>query len=161
MDHFSLIYGDVAGLNTKIKDKPIRREHKKDKTKAKAATDKFEEVKEEEKAKSKGELVDDLLQSNPKQLKDLNKRKKKAMRKANGEVWVDETLEEWAEGDFRIFCGNLGNEVSDEILANAFKKYGSFSKAKVIKDKKTLKSKGFGFVSLLNVDDYIRAMREM
>jgi len=51
--------------------------------------------------------------------------------------------------------------VTDEVLANAFKKYGSFVKAKVVRDKRTLKSKGFGFVSLMNQDDYIRAMREM
>ena len=51
--------------------------------------------------------------------------------------------------------------MSDEVLANAFKKYTSFCKAKVVRDKKTLKSKGFGFVSILNVDDYVRAMREM
>ena len=55
----------------------------------------------------------------------------------------------------------MGNEVTDEVLANAFKKYASFSKARVIRDKKTLKSKGFGFVSILKVDDYIKAMREM
>ena len=91
----------------------------------------------------------------------LNKRKKKTIRKGGQQVWVDETLEEWAENDFRIFCGNMGNEVTDEVLANAFKKYASFAKAKVIRDKKTMKSKGFGFVSLLKVDDYIKAMREM
>ena len=55
----------------------------------------------------------------------------------------------------------MGNEVNDETLANAFKKYPSFCRAKVVRDKKTLKSKGFGFVSLTNVDDYIKAMREM
>lgn len=55
----------------------------------------------------------------------------------------------------------MGNEVNDEVLTNAFKKYESFSKAKVIRDKKTMKSKGFGFVSILKVDDYIKAMREM
>lgn len=55
----------------------------------------------------------------------------------------------------------MGNEVNDDVLANAFKKYTSFAKAKVVRDRKTLKSKGFGFVSLTNVDDYIRAMREM
>ena len=47
------------------------------------------------------------------------------------------------------------------MLANAFKKYPSFAKAKVVRDKKTLKSKGFGFVSLMSQDDYIKAMREM
>jgi RNA recognition motif-containing protein len=55
----------------------------------------------------------------------------------------------------------MGNEVNDEVLSNAFKKYPSFFKAKIVKDKRTLKSKGFGFVSLTNVDDYIKAMREM
>ena len=94
-------------------------------------------------------------------LKNLNKRKKKTLRKAADQAWVDPSMEDWNENDFRIFCGNMGNEVSDEVLANAFKKYPSFSRAKVVRDKKTLKSKGFGFVSLLNVDDYIRAMREM
>ena len=83
------------------------------------------------------------------------------MRKAAGKVWEDTTLEEWPENDYRIFCGDLGNEVNDDVLANAFKKYPSFVKARVIRDKKTLKSKGFGFVSLLNQDDYIRAMKEM
>ncbi len=67
----------------------------------------------------------------------------------------------WPENDFRIFCGNMGNEVNDEVLSNAFKKYPSFFKARVVRCKKTLKSKGFGFVSLTNVDDYIKAMREM
>lgn len=51
--------------------------------------------------------------------------------------------------------------MNDDVLANAFKKYPSFFKARVVKDKRTLKSKGFGFVSLTNVDDYIKAMREM
>lgn len=55
----------------------------------------------------------------------------------------------------------MGNEVNDEVLANSFKKYPSFFKARVVRDKRTLKSKGFGFVSLTNVDDYIKAMREM
>ena len=83
------------------------------------------------------------------------------MRKAAGKVWEDPTLDEWPENDYRIFCGDIGNEVNDDILANAFKKYPSFVKAKVVRDKKTLKSKGFGFVSIMNQDDYVRAMREM
>ena len=70
-------------------------------------------------------------------------------------------MEEWPDNDYRIFCGDLGNEVNDDVLANAFKKYPSFVKARVIRDKKTLKSKGFGFVSILNQDDYVRAMKEM
>jgi RNA recognition motif-containing protein len=90
-----------------------------------------------------------------------NKRKKKCLRKAAGKVWEDETLEDWPENDYRIFCGDLGNEVNDEVLGNAFKKYASFAKAKVIRDRKTLKSRGFGFISVTNMDDYIKLMREM
>ena len=88
-------------------------------------------------------------------------RDKKVMRKAAGKVWEDATLEEWPDNDYRIFCGDLGNEVTDEVLANAFKKYPSFAKSKIVRDKRTLKSKGFGFVSIINQDDYIRAMKEM
>jgi hypothetical protein len=38
----------------------------------------------------------------------------------------------------------------------AFAKYPTFQKAKIIKDKSSGKSKGFGFVSLLDSADYIK-----
>jgi RNA recognition motif-containing protein len=61
---------------------------------------------------------------------------------------------EWPENDYRIYCCNLGNEVNEDILSSAFKKYPSFAMCKVIKDRKTEKSKGFGFISIIEVDDY-------
>jgi len=70
-------------------------------------------------------------------------------------------LAEWDESDYRLFCGDLGNEVSDELLAKTFRRYPSFVKAKVIRDKRTNKTKGFGFVSFKDPQDFIRAMREM
>lgn len=33
--------------------------------------------------------------------------------------------------DFRLFCGDLGNEVNDDILSKAFSKYPSFNMARV------------------------------
>jgi RNA recognition motif-containing protein len=33
--------------------------------------------------------------------------------------------------DFRLFCGDLGNEVNDDVLAKAFSKYPSFNMARV------------------------------
>ncbi|XP_010154280.1 PREDICTED: RNA-binding protein 42 [Eurypyga helias] len=63
--------------------------------------------------------------------------------------------------DFRIFCGDLGNEVNDDILGRAFGRFPSFLKAKVIRDKRTGKTKGYGFVSFKDPSDYVRAMREM
>ena len=83
------------------------------------------------------------------------------MRKAGGEMWIDETLDDWPDNDFRLFCGDLGNEVTDEILATAFRKFPSFNKAKVIRDKTTEKTKGFGFLSFGNKEDYIKAYRTM
>jgi len=63
--------------------------------------------------------------------------------------------------DFRIFCGDLGNDVTDEMLVRVFGKYPSFQKAKVVRDKRTNKTKGFGFVSFKDPQDFIKAMKEM
>lgn len=89
------------------------------------------------------------------------KKKKKYIRSSGGEKWEDTTLEEWDESDFRIFVGDLGQEVTDELLTKAFARYVSFKKAKVIVDKSSRKPKGYGFVALSDPDDYIKAMREM
>jgi len=51
--------------------------------------------------------------------------------------------------------------VTDDTLSRAFNKYPSFQKAKVIRDKRTNKTKGFGFVSFKDPNDFTRAMREM
>ena len=40
-------------------------------------------------------------------------------------------MEDWPDNDYRLFCGNIGNEVTDEVLANAFRKYHSFLRARV------------------------------
>ncbi|KAH7700057.1 RNA recognition motif containing protein [Aphelenchoides avenae] len=89
------------------------------------------------------------------------KKMKRFVRTGGGQVWEDPSLADWDPNDFRIFCGDLGNEVSDELLAKAFRKYPSFQKAKVVRDNRTNKSKGYGFVSFKHQDDFIRAMREM
>jgi RNA recognition motif-containing protein len=64
-------------------------------------------------------------------------------------------------GDFRIFCGDLGNEVTDDLLYRSFSKYSSIQKAKVVRDKRTTKSKGYGFVSFKDPNDFVKAMKEM
>lgn len=88
-------------------------------------------------------------------------RLKRCIRTAAGSSWEDPSLLEWDADDFRIFCGDLGNEVNDDILARAFGRYPSFLKAKVIRDKRSGKTKGYGFVSFKDPNDYVRAMREM
>ncbi|XP_026281094.1 RNA-binding protein 42 [Frankliniella occidentalis] len=89
------------------------------------------------------------------------KKNKKIVRQAGGQSWEDASLLEWEEDDFRLFCGDLGNDVTDEILIRTFSKYPSFLKAKVVRDKRTNKTKGFGFVSFKDPQDFTRAMKEM
>lgn len=94
-----------------------------------------------------------------------NKKKgnpKVSVRSAAGQTWVDKSLEEWPEDDFRIFVGNLSNEVTDQALFKHFEKYPSLARARVVRDlKNPEKSKGYGFVSLLDPLECARALREM
>lgn len=52
--------------------------------------------------------------------------------------------------------GDLGNDVDDDKLRQFFICYPSFAKGKVVRDKKTGKSKGFGFASFLDPDDAVK-----
>lgn len=82
-------------------------------------------------------------------------------RAGGGASWTDSTLLEWDPAHFRIFVGNLAGEVTDDSLLKAFSQYPSVQKARVIRDKRTTKSKGYGFVSFADGDDYFRAARDM
>lgn len=102
--------------------------------------------------------------SNKKQKSNDNskgKKQKKIVRTAGGQTWEDQTLLEWDNDDFRIFCGDLGNDVNEDILTRAFNKYPSFVKCKVVRDRRTNKSKGYGFISFKEPGDFIKAMRDM
>lgn len=88
------------------------------------------------------------------------KKPKKFLRAAGGTTWEDPTLAEWDPDDYRVFCGDLGNDVTDELLTSTFEKYSSFVKARVIRDKRTNKSKGYGFVSFKDPQDYAKAIKE-
>ncbi|PIA45407.1 hypothetical protein AQUCO_01700745v1 [Aquilegia coerulea] len=88
--------------------------------------------------------------------------KKKALpRKAAGQTWEDPTLAEWPENDYRLFCGDLGNEVNDEVLSKAFSRFPNFNMARVVRDKRTGKTRGYGFVSFSTPADLAAAMKEM
>lgn len=89
------------------------------------------------------------------------KNPKTVVRSGGGQNWTDSTLLEWDPAHFRLFVGNLAGEVTDDSLLKAFVKYISVQKARVIRDKRTQKSKGYGFVSFSDGDDYFRAAREM
>lgn len=82
------------------------------------------------------------------------------VRKGGGQTWEDPTLVEWDPTQFRIMVGNLAGEVTDDSLTKAFAQYG-VSKARVIREKRTTKSKGFGFVAFYDGEQGFKAAREM
>jgi len=47
-----------------------------------------------------------------------------------------------------IYVGNLAYSVTEEQLQSAFSRFGKVSKADVIMDRVTNRSKGFGFVEM-------------
>lgn len=83
------------------------------------------------------------------------------IRSAAGTVWKDESLSEWPANDFRIFVGDLGIEVNDAMLSKLFSHYSSFAMARVVRDKKTNSSRGYGFVSLTDHEEGVTALKEM
>ena len=132
----------------------------------------------EEESQNKNQSLEESETEEEKEIKDENENEKeekhklskreekmknnwRIYRKGAGVIWQDESLNEWPENDYRVFVGDLGNEVNDQVLANAFIKYPSFAKAKVIRNKITGKTKGYGFISVTDVNDYIKLMREM
>ncbi|CAL3966689.1 hypothetical protein PZA11_003258 [Diplocarpon coronariae] len=86
---------------------------------------------------------------------------KTVVRSGGGSTWTDSSLLEWDPAHFRLFVGNLAGEVTDESLQKAFSKWSSVQKARVIRDKRTTKSKGYGFVSFSDGDDFFQAARDM
>jgi len=48
----------------------------------------------------------------------------------------------------KIYVGNLGYSIADNTLAEKFAQFGTVQSAKVIMDRDTNRSKGFGFVEM-------------
>jgi len=57
----------------------------------------------------------------------------------------------------RVYVGNLAESVTRDELRALFSKVGRVSGALVITDKVTGKSRGFGFVEMVEVEDAINA----
>ena len=52
----------------------------------------------------------------------------------------------------KIYVGNLSFRATDEDLRAAFEPYGEVASARVINDRETGRSRGFGFVEMSNND---------
>ena len=57
-----------------------------------------------------------------------------------------------------IYVGNLSYQASDQDLRAAFEPFGQVASAKVIRDKETGRSRGFGFVEMPNNDEGKKAI---
>jgi RNA recognition motif-containing protein len=60
-----------------------------------------------------------------------------------------------------IYVGNLSWGLKDQDLANLFAPYGEVSSAKIVMDKFTQRSKGFGFVEMANDEQAQAAIAQL
>ena len=52
-----------------------------------------------------------------------------------------------------LYVGNLPWSVTDEVLTNLFAAHGAVSRAKVVMDRETGRSRGFAFVTMTNAPE--------
>ena len=60
-----------------------------------------------------------------------------------------------------IYVGNLESKVTDEELRQAFEAFGQVAEARVIMDKFSGESRGFGFVEMASKEEAEKAIEEM
>jgi RNA recognition motif-containing protein len=60
-----------------------------------------------------------------------------------------------------IYVGNLDFKVDENDLKGIFEEYGTVSSVKIITDKFSGRSKGFGFVTMENQDEANKAIKEL
>ncbi len=61
----------------------------------------------------------------------------------------------------KLFVGSLPWSVNDEELKETFEKHGTVVSAKVITDRDTRRSRGFGFVEMESSSDASNAIRAL
>ena len=60
-----------------------------------------------------------------------------------------------------IYVGNLNYNISEDELKEVFEKYGEVTSAKIISDKYSGRSKGFGFIEMSNDNDADEAIENL
>ena len=61
----------------------------------------------------------------------------------------------------QIYAGNLAYGMSDDGLKKLFEEYGEVSSVKVITDRESGRSRGFGFVEMSNSDEADSAIQSL
>ncbi|WP_339737688.1 RNA-binding protein [uncultured Sunxiuqinia sp.] len=60
-----------------------------------------------------------------------------------------------------IFVGNLNYSITEDDIKEIFEEYGELTSVKLITDKFTGRSKGFGFVEMADADEAKKAIEEL
>ena len=60
-----------------------------------------------------------------------------------------------------IYVGNLSYRMTEEDLRAAFEQFGEVTSAKIISDRESGRSKGFGFVEMSSDEDAESAIRDL
>jgi RNA recognition motif-containing protein len=61
----------------------------------------------------------------------------------------------------KLFVGSLPWSVNDNVLKETFEKYGSVLSARIVLDRDTKRSRGFGFVEMESSSDANDAMKAL
>ncbi len=61
----------------------------------------------------------------------------------------------------KIYVGNLAYRTTEDDLREEFEKYGSVNQVDIITDRESGRSKGFGFVEMLDNDEANRAIEAL
>ncbi|OCF75805.1 RNA recognition domain-containing protein (RRM)-containing protein [Kwoniella mangroviensis CBS 8886] len=127
-----------------------------------ASTDLANTTDKDNKDKGKGKKADIPVQG---------QKRETVIRKGNGRTWEDPTLVDWDPTTdsnplhpkpewFRLFVGDVSNDVNERTLDEAFGKYPSYCKCKVVRDRLSLKAK-YGFIAFKDPEDFLKAWKEM
>ncbi|MCX8143652.1 MAG: RNA-binding protein [Bacteroidia bacterium] len=60
-----------------------------------------------------------------------------------------------------IFVSNISFKVRENSLRELFSQYGTVERVKIVKDRETQRSKGYGFVEMPNDDEARRAIEAL
>jgi RNA recognition motif-containing protein len=61
----------------------------------------------------------------------------------------------------KLFVKNIADEVNEVLLESIFRQYGDIVSTKIIYDRITWESKGFGFVEYEKKDSALKAIEEL
>ena len=61
----------------------------------------------------------------------------------------------------KLYVGNLPHSLTEQDLTDLFSPYGNIKEAKLIVDRDTGKSRGFGFVEMESKEEALKAIKEL